>query len=132
MRHTAGRLLDGLFNRKGKWKNRNRWIDRQQQDRQVSGLAGGHSGRPYPRTREIAGKVSRKTVYIITSLAREQASPAARLAFNRQHWLIQDDLHWRRDTGFGEDAGHIRDGNGRQALAALRNTVLRMLLPFPP
>lgn len=83
------------------------------------------------RTREVAGKVSRETVYIITSLTREQASPAALLAFNRQHWRIENDLHWRRDTGFGEDASRIRGGNAPQALAALRSTVLRLLQPFP-
>ena len=83
------------------------------------------------RTRECAGKVSRETVYVITSLTREQASPATLLALNRQHWRIENDLHWRRDTGFGEDASRIRAGNAPQALAGLRNVVLHLLRLFP-
>lgn len=83
------------------------------------------------RTREIAGKTSREIVCVITSLTREKASPAALLALNRRHWGIENDLHWRRDTGFGEDASRIRAGNAPQALASLRNTVLRLLRPFP-
>jgi hypothetical protein len=83
------------------------------------------------RIREGAGKVSHETVYVITSLTREQASADVLLAFNRQHWSIENSLHWRRDTGFAEDASRIRCGNAPQALASLRNTVLRLLRPFP-
>jgi predicted transposase YbfD/YdcC len=83
------------------------------------------------RRREVAGKASHETVYVITSLSREQASPDALLALNRQHWSIENTLHWRRDTGFAEDASQIRCGNAPQALASLRNTVLRLLRPFP-
>lgn len=83
------------------------------------------------RTREVGGKTSHERVYIITSLTREKAPPAALLALNRQHWSIENALHWRRDTGFAEDASTIRGGNAPQALAGLRNTVLRLLQPFP-
>jgi len=83
------------------------------------------------RMREVAGKQSQETVYVITSLTREQASPDALLALNRQHWRIENGLHWRRDTGFAEDASQIRRGNAPHALATLRNTVLRLLRPFP-
>jgi predicted transposase YbfD/YdcC len=83
------------------------------------------------RIREITGKTSREIVYIITSLTRERASPAALLALNRQHWSIENDPHRRRDTGFGEDGSSIRTGNAPQALAGLRNTVLRLSRPFP-
>ena len=82
------------------------------------------------RIREIAGKQSRETVYAVTSLSRERASPEALLALNRHHWGIENRLHWRRDTGFAEDASQIRAGNAPQALASLRNTVLRLLHPF--
>jgi Transposase DDE domain len=83
------------------------------------------------RIREVAGSVSHETAYVITSLTREQASADALLALNRQHWSIENSLHWRRDTGFAEDASQIRCGNTPQALASLRNTVLRLLQPFP-
>ena len=80
----------------------------------------------------MAGKQSQETVYVVTSLmTRQQASPEALLALNRQHWSIENRLHWRRDTGFAEDASRIRSGNAPHALASLRNTVLRLLRPFP-
>jgi predicted transposase YbfD/YdcC len=82
------------------------------------------------RIREIAGKQSGETVYAVSSLSRERASPAALLALNRQHWGIENQLHWRRDTALAEDACQIRTDNAPQALAALRNTVLRLLRPF--
>lgn len=82
------------------------------------------------RIREIAGKHSQETVYALTSLHREQAGPAALLALNRRHWGIENQLHWRRDTLFAEDASQIRCENAPQALASLRNTVLRLLHPF--
>ena len=83
------------------------------------------------RIREVGGKTSHEIVYLITSLTREQASPEMLLALNRQHWSIENTLHWRRDTGFAEDASRIRCGDAPQALASLRNTVLRLLRPFP-
>jgi hypothetical protein len=46
------------------------------------------------------------------------------------HWGIENQLHWRRDIGFAEDARQIRSENAPQALASLRNTVLRLLHPF--
>jgi len=58
-------------------------------------------------------------------------APAHRLlALNRQHWSIENNLHWRRDTAFAEDASRIRSNQAPQALASLRNTVLRLLHPF--
>jgi predicted transposase YbfD/YdcC len=82
------------------------------------------------RTRELAGKRSQETVYAITSLTRERASCEDLLELNRQHWSIENRLHWIRDTAFAEDASRVRSKNAPQALAALRNTALRLLAPF--
>ena len=82
------------------------------------------------RTREIAGKRTQEIVYAVTSLPRHRATPDALLALNRQHWAIENRLHWRRDTAFAEDASRIRSESAPQALASLRNTVLRLLHPF--
>jgi predicted transposase YbfD/YdcC len=78
------------------------------------------------RTREIAGKTSREVAYAVTSLAPERAKPDDLLALLREHWLIENRLHWRRDTALAEDACRVRSGNAPQALAALRNVVLRI------
>ncbi len=83
------------------------------------------------RTREVAGKTSHEVVYAITSLPRERAGPEHLLALVRQHWAIENRLHYRRDVALGEDASRIRSGNGPQALAALRNTVLRLVEAMP-
>jgi predicted transposase YbfD/YdcC len=83
------------------------------------------------RSREIAGKRSEETVYAVTSLSCDRASPQALLARNRQHGSIEHQRHWRRDTRFAEDASRIRSDNAPQALASLRNAVLRLLHPLP-
>lgn len=83
------------------------------------------------RTREIAGKVSCEVVYAVTSLSRERAGPETLLALARQHWAIENRLHWRRDVTLREDASHVRSGAAPQALAALRNTALRLMHPLP-
>ena len=82
------------------------------------------------RTREVAGKISHETVYAVTSLTRQRASANRLLDINRSHWAIENKLHWRRDTAFAEDASRIRSDRAPQALASLRNTVLRLLHPF--
>jgi predicted transposase YbfD/YdcC len=82
------------------------------------------------RLREIAGKQSHELVYAVTSLTRDRASAEALLALNRQHWSIENCLHWHRDVTFAEDASRIRCANAPQALASLRNTVLQLLRPF--
>lgn len=82
------------------------------------------------RSREIKGKTSREIVYAITSLPRTQASPAALLALAREHWAIENRLHWRRDVLLNEDASRIRSGAAPQAMAALRNAMLRLVNPI--
>ena len=76
------------------------------------------------RTRQVAGKSSHEIAYAITSLARERAGPEDLLALVRQHWSIENRLHYRRDVALREDHSRIRTGNAPQVIAALRNTVL--------
>jgi predicted transposase YbfD/YdcC len=83
------------------------------------------------RRREIAGKSSREVVYAVTSLPRERAGPDSLLALVRQHWAIENRLHWRRDVILREDASRVRSGAAPQALAALRNTALRLVHARP-
>jgi len=79
------------------------------------------------RTRESAGKISREIAYAITSLASERAGPKDLLALWRDHWRIENTLHWRRDVILREDASRIRSGAIPQAMAALRNAMLRLV-----
>ena len=48
------------------------------------------------------------------SLPRERAGPEHLLALVRQHWSIENRLHWRRDVALGEDASRVRSGNAPQ------------------
>lgn len=64
--------------------------------------------------------------YFLSSLAATTA-PEALLRLVRQHWHIENRLHWPRDVTLGEDACQVRSGRAPQALAALRNVVLGLL-----
>ena len=79
------------------------------------------------RRRWIKGKESVETVYAITSLTTAQANAAQRLALARNHWLIENRLHYVRDVTCREDQCRTRTRAAPQALAALRNTVLTII-----
>lgn len=55
------------------------------------------------RLHRKSGKVSIKTVYAVTSLSAEQATPAQLANMIRSHWQIEAHHHVR-DTTFAEDA----------------------------
>jgi predicted transposase YbfD/YdcC len=79
------------------------------------------------RTRERAGTISHEIAYAITSLPSEKANPDTLLALWRDHWLIENRLHWRRDVTLREDHSPIRSGASPRAMAALRNTLLNIV-----
>jgi len=76
------------------------------------------------------GEVATSQIYAITSLSRSQASAADLLALKRQHWSIENRLHYPRDKWFGEDASRIRSGQAPRVMAALRNLLLNLLRTF--
>lgn len=61
----------------------------------------------------------------VTSLTPEQANPPALLHLLRQHWLIENRLHYVRDVSYGEDRLHAR--KTAQALAWARNLAMSIL-----
>jgi predicted transposase YbfD/YdcC len=77
------------------------------------------------RTREISGKVSTETVYLVTSLTAAKASPERLLELARAHWAIENRLHYVRDVTFNEDRCRVR--SGARALATIRNLVLYLI-----
>ena len=79
------------------------------------------------RTRILGAEESRETVFVITSLPPQRAGAATLLRLVRQHWEIENRLHWVRDVSLGEDASRIRRGEAPQILSALRNLVLALL-----
>lgn len=76
------------------------------------------------RERRLAERVERKTVYYISSLA---TSAETLLNATRQHWSIENSLHWVMDVIFQEDQMRTRKGNSAQNLIVLRNIALNIL-----
>lgn len=68
-----------------------------------------------------------EVVYGITSLSPDRADAADLLAYLRDHWRIENRLHYVRDVTLGEDACRVRSGAAPQVLAALRNAVVHLL-----
>ena len=66
------------------------------------------------------------TVYAITSLPFQQASPARLADLLRGHWTIEA-LHHLPDVTFCEDASQVRTGAAPHVLACLRNVVIGVL-----
>ena len=73
------------------------------------------------------GEITYQTQYGITSLLPETASAEDLLKLRREHWTIENKVHWVRDVLLGEDASQTRTGNLPQVIAALRNTALSLL-----
>jgi len=46
---------------------------------------------------------------------------------SREHWGIENSLHWRLDIAFREDESRIRKGNGAENFAILRHIALNLL-----
>lgn len=74
-----------------------------------------------------SGNTTDDTVYGLTSLSASNASPSRLLSLIRNHWAIENCLHYCRDVVFHEDAGRARFARLPQVLAILNNLVLSML-----
>lgn len=75
------------------------------------------------RIHRKTGKITVKTVYAVTSLTAEHATPAQLAKLIRDHWQIEA-LHHVRDTTFAEDASQVRTGNAPRAMATWRNLAI--------
>jgi len=89
--------------------------------------AGLKQGFELRRERTVGGQTTVETVYGITSLSVEQADAQRLLDLVRDHWKIENRLHYVRDVTLGEDACRVRRGSAPQVLAALRNTAVHLL-----
>ena len=78
-------------------------------------------------TEKRTGKTRQEVVYGITSLAPERATAAQLLQLWREHWHVENRLHWVRDVTFDEDRSQVRAGHAPQVMAALRNVAISVL-----
>jgi predicted transposase YbfD/YdcC len=79
------------------------------------------------RERTIGGQKTVEVIHGITSLSMDRANAAALLKYVRDHWRIENQLHYVRDVTLREDACRVRSGSAPQILAALRNSVVHLL-----
>ncbi|WP_420802716.1 transposase [Streptomyces cavernae] len=78
------------------------------------------------RTNRKTGKAETKTVYAVTSLPPERASPAQLAELVQNHWSVEA-LHHVRDVTFGEDASRGRTSTAPGAMATLRNLAIGLM-----
>ena len=68
-------------------------------------------------TTDLKGKELRSELsYGISSLSPEEARPARLLELNRNHWSIENRIHWVRDVTFDEDRSRVRKNGGPQVM----------------
>lgn len=79
-------------------------------------------------TRLTDSKVMHEVVYGVTSLTVQQATPEQLLALIREHWAIENGLHYRRDGTLKEDRCTLRGEQAPEAMSVLNNLVLGLLL----
>ena len=77
------------------------------------------------------GESSTQTIYGITSLSPEQASPRDLLTFIQQHWTVENKLHWVKDVTLDEDRCQLRTGYTHHLMALFRNLTLSLLRLHP-
>jgi predicted transposase YbfD/YdcC len=80
-------------------------------------------------TRKQRGNESHtlELTYGVTSLKLEQASAKRLLELNREHWEIENRVHYVRDVIYDEDRCRIRTGNGARMMASIRNTAISLV-----
>ena len=79
------------------------------------------------RTDLKTGTISRQSIYAITDLTSQEASPERLGRLARSQWTIENRLHFVRDTTFAEDTSKIRTGHGPENMATLRNVAINAL-----
>jgi len=82
------------------------------------------------------GKVRHETLYGVTSLSADQASPLHLLNMLRSYWRIENSLHYPRDVTLHEDQTRFKNRSAAHNMAILNNLVLALIarsqFPFVP
>jgi len=92
--------------------------------RHYEGWAGLQSIVRVQRERRQGEKVQEETAFFISSLSNDAKTI---LNATRQHWAIENSLHWVLDVTFREDDSRIRAGNSPQNMTVLRHLALNIL-----
>ncbi len=76
-------------------------------------------------TRTLNGKTSSERRYFISSHSGKQAQKIATLI--RNHWRVENELHWTLDVSFNEDQCRVRIENAAENLSRIRRISLILL-----
>ncbi|MEO3781628.1 ISAs1 family transposase [Micromonospora sp. B11E3] len=69
-------------------------------------------------------RTRKEIVYGITSMPTDLAGPAHLNHYAREHWCVENRLHWVRDVTFREDNSQLRTRSAPRALATFRNLAI--------
>ncbi|MGD1918401.1 MAG: ISAs1 family transposase [Pleurocapsa sp.] len=78
------------------------------------------------RTRYLWNKTTTEVMFYLSSLPPDAPQPQLGKAI-RQHWSIENQLHWVLDVTFGEDASRIRTANAPLNMALLKRWSINLL-----
>jgi predicted transposase YbfD/YdcC len=78
--------------------------------------------------RTTTGERHTELVYGVTSLSARQAPPSRLLQINREHWGIENGLHYRRDVTLHEDAGRTKTTAFGHLMATLNNLAIGLTI----
>ena len=76
------------------------------------------------RTRHLWNKTTEEKMFYLSSLAPNAQQLAQAI---RQHWSIENQLHWVLDVTFGEDSCRIRSAHAPENMALLKRWSLNLL-----
>ncbi len=96
-----------------------------------SGITFPHAAQVFRIRRDTGGLDGQRTrkeiAYCITSLTAEQADAEQLARCVRNHWTIENRLHWVRDVTYDEDRSQTRTGSAPRVMASLRNLAISAL-----
>ena len=76
------------------------------------------------RTRRLWNETTHQVQFYLSSLEADAVKIGRAI---RQHWGIENQLHWTLDVTFGEDSSRVRQGHGPENLGLLRRLALNAL-----
>lgn len=76
------------------------------------------------RTRHLWNKTEKEVMFYLSSLPPDAQRLGKAI---RQHWSIENQLHWVLDVTFGEDACRIRNGFAPENIALLKRWSINLL-----
>jgi predicted transposase YbfD/YdcC len=80
------------------------------------------------RERTVSGRTTTEVCYFIGSRRMAARRYAAAL---RNHWGIENNLHWQLDVSFHEDASRVENRHGAENLSLFRKLALSLLKQNP-